>query len=411
MSKRILFVTNNFFPYTGTCTNILLKLLMDGGLKQRLGQVDLLCGKDHIHDPDMEQSDGITIYRANSWTLATMQEVKTLAKNRPLTALCAVAEKLLGKLLGHMGNTAFIDAFASQAFYRALRDIRAEDYDCIVTISGRYYHTDAVLRYHRKTGARFVFYQVDPLGGNLGMSPSSQARRVKYEKALYRCASHVLTTPIILAENARIFDPALLEKTKAIEFPLLVPETDSAPASQPEGAPIGAFIGNIYNDIRDPSYTLRLFAPLIAEGFAEVQFVGGIQPDLLPKIQAAGIRCPGPLPLEDALCTMRQSAFLINIGNSVMNQLPSKLIDYVATGRPIVNICKSRACPSVPFLQNYPLALTLYENEPDIDAQRASLKRFLAANAGAVLDGDAVGKLYRAFTPAYCARIMEELLL
>lgn len=410
LPKRILFVTNNYFPRAGTCTNILLKLLYDGGLQQHLGQVDVLCGKDHIDDPDQEQVDGMTVRRANAWTLVTMQEVKAVAKKHPLTALCAVAEKLLHKLLV-FGNGAFIDRFASRAFYRALRELHAEDYDYIVTISGRYYHTDAVLRYHRKTGARFVFYQVDPLGGNLGMSPASRARRVAYEKELYRCAQHVLTTPILLRENAAIFARDLIEKAKAMEFPLLVVTADNAPEIQKEGPPLCSFIGNIYGDIRDPSHTLRLFAPLISEGLADVQFIGGIQTDQLPKIQAAGIRCPGPLPLEDALDAMRRSAFLINIGNSVLNQMPSKLIDYVATGRPIVNICKSRACPSIVFLKDYPLALTLYENDPDIDAQLVSLKRFLAANAGVVLDGDIVRNLYRAFTPAYCARIMEELLL
>ena len=54
---------------------------------------------------------------------------------------------------------------------------------------------------------------------------------------------------------------------------------------------------------------------------------------------------------------------LINIGNSVLNQMPSKIFEYISSGKPIINVFKSPDCPTLKYLTRYPLALNLFEGE------------------------------------------------
>ncbi len=69
----------------------------------------------------------------------------------------------------------------------------------------------------------------------------------------------------------------------------------------------------------------------------------------------------GLISPQSAVNAMLQTDILINIGNSVSNQLPSKLIDYISTGKPIVNICKLEVCPSLKYMKRYPLCLNVFE--------------------------------------------------
>ena len=51
---------------------------------------------------------------------------------------------------------------------------------------------------------------------------------------------------------------------------------------------------------------------------------------------------------------LNRNVFLVNIGNSVDNQLPSKIVDYVSTGNPIINFISIENDTSMKFLKNYP---------------------------------------------------------
>jgi hypothetical protein len=53
---------------------------------------------------------------------------------------------------------------------------------------------------------------------------------------------------------------------------------------------------------------------------------------------------------------------LVNIGNATSHQLPSKLVEYVASGKPILNIARTSSDSSARFLAGYPDHLTLIDH-------------------------------------------------
>ena len=58
---------------------------------------------------------------------------------------------------------------------------------------------------------------------------------------------------------------------------------------------------------------------------------------------------------KTAVQAMFEADILVNIGNSTSYQLPSKIIEYMATGKPILNLTTIKNDTSSKKLHNYPL--------------------------------------------------------
>jgi hypothetical protein len=67
----------------------------------------------------------------------------------------------------------------------------------------------------------------------------------------------------------------------------------------------------------------------------------------------------GPVPRERAASAMRSAYALVNIGNHTRYQLPSKIVEYAMTGRPILNLVPHKDDSSARFLAEHPAHLTL----------------------------------------------------
>jgi hypothetical protein len=68
----------------------------------------------------------------------------------------------------------------------------------------------------------------------------------------------------------------------------------------------------------------------------------------------SGVHLHGAVPRETAAAAMRHAAALVNIGNATPHQVPSKLVEYAAAARPIVNVAASPADTSANFLAGHP---------------------------------------------------------
>jgi len=54
---------------------------------------------------------------------------------------------------------------------------------------------------------------------------------------------------------------------------------------------------------------------------------------------------------------------LVNIGNSTTYQAPSKVIEYMSTGLPILNITSVAQDSTIPLLKTYPAAFSCFEGD------------------------------------------------
>lgn len=130
------------------------------------------------------------------------------------------------------------------------------------------------------------------------------------------------------------------------------------------------FIGTLYKEIRSPKYLLELFVTALnGDDRLRLHFYGeyklclsdfdAYQHLLDKKIFLHGVVTP-----DEVRQATQKANVLVNIGNKTSYQLPSKLVEYMAQEKFILNIKSIVNDSSEDFLKAYPLTLTLAQNEP-----------------------------------------------
>lgn len=400
---NVLILLNSCYPYSGTGTNIINKLLFDGELLSFFESIDVLCEKETVTDKSYDCYHSIKVTRTSSYTLLPRKDLNTLRTKSLKEFLCACIEKAIYHFEDVLFSNAFSDRFAEKSFYDSLEHLN-NHYDVIISMSGRYYQSIAAAKYCNKNRIPFIFYQVDPCASNQYLPKKSLKLRERIEKSLYESASCVITTDLIFNDIKKYLPEYLCKKVRVLEFPLIVDKTVERNGNNP---PICVFTGSIYAGIRDPKYTMRLFEHLVQSHNVELHFAG-MNKDDLPDI--GKVICHGVLPIDEATELNEKADFLINIGNSVTNQVPSKLFDYISTGKPIINICKNRNCPTIKYLKNYPYALTIYEEEDLFEEQEKLLSEFVVKNKGKRAVFNEIKSIYKECTPEYCVKEIKDML-
>lgn len=124
------------------------------------------------------------------------------------------------------------------------------------------------------------------------------------------------------------------------------------------------YFGAFYTNIREPDELLHLLwqairkTPALA-GKIRVHFFGEIAGAFLPAFYRykglEKIICMhGLVSKVVAMAAMRNMDVLLNIGNKSSIQLPSKCVDYLATGKPILNLHYGAADTFKHFFEDYP---------------------------------------------------------
>lgn len=146
------------------------------------------------------------------------------------------------------------------------------------------------------------------------------------------------------------------------------------------------FVGTLYRDLRSPEPLLRLFDALLrteAGSGLELHFVGimnGCEDVLAPyqHLMDDRIFLHGTVPRERALRAMHDADVLVNLGNASGYQLPSKVVEYASTGRPVLNLAGAEHDVSVDFFSTYPVALQLPHDDDGGPQTVARVAGFLA---------------------------------
>ena len=156
--------------------------------------------------------------------------------------------------------------------------------------------------------------------------------------------------------------------------PLLHPVPDLAPKFPKSFQPIESlttkkikigYFGALYAPVRTPDVFLKLLEKtlLVRASFKdtlEIHFYGEIFPEFyaqlsrFPLIHLHGLR-----PRAAVQAAMQQMDILLNIGNQTNFQLPSKVVDYLAAAKPVINISYTKSDPFADFFKGWPGLLNL----------------------------------------------------
>ena len=129
------------------------------------------------------------------------------------------------------------------------------------------------------------------------------------------------------------------------------------------------FAGTLYSQIRNPAALLELFNSLLNTSIGaqlELHFFGVINDcesyfEKYHELIGSKIFLHGLVPRVSAVRAMMDATVLVNLGNSTAYQLPSKVVEYVMLGKPVLNIIKSAADSSQIFFSEFDGICTVTE--------------------------------------------------
>lgn len=189
-------------------------------------------------------------------------------------------------------------------------------------------------------------------------------RTKRQQAAFFNSADKVFVSPI-LKERYKNND-----KVTAFDFPAVKPIEAKRDESLFDPSRLNlAFVGSLYADIRSPKFLYELLSKL-GDPKIHLTIVGGVYgefPDGFERDFAElldnHVTIVGKVSKERADEYMANADILVNIGNLVENQLPSKVFDYISTGKPVLNLTQLKSCPSVPYFERYGNSLTVCQSD------------------------------------------------
>jgi hypothetical protein len=286
--------------------------------------------------------------------------------------------------------------FMLPALRAASRLLCAHSYDALITVSLPFCcHLVGLALKRRHSSLRWIVDIGDPFAllHDIPLNNHRLYARLnrRVEAAVLRGADQVaMTTRGALEEYRREFDfcagkvsiiPPLQSLPSNSETPLIRPS-----GTAPDTAVRMVYCGRLYNDIRSPAYLLTLWRRLIEFKAnrlpPQLHFYGELgdcaslfEPyrDFIDK----HLFLHGQVERSTVAAAMGAADILVNIGNSTSHQLPSKIVEYIGMGKPILNLISHAQDCTLELLADHPSTLNLRCDADDLETNAARTAQFI----------------------------------
>lgn len=377
---KILVITFSFRPLNNP--RAFRWSLLTDELVRRGHQVDVVTSSVP-GEPEVEQAGLLTIYRVG-WSF--VEHLRARKRNRRAMlravqndvdpAVGNVFRRLRGALSGIASRLwrALLWPDASCLWYlparvSALALIARCRHDVVVSVAPAF--TGVVVGRAVKAKypkVRWVLDMGDPFSFLEGAPPNNNwlygGLNHRYERASFADAEEIsVTNPQTRDRYEQIF-PESRGKIRVIPPLLSLPVSATTRVGM-----VGklVYVGTLYRSIREPGYLLELFTRALSSGLpaeAELHFVGDVSSciDVIHPYQSRlgqRLKVHGQVSREAAALAMAEAEVLVNIGNDTTYQLPSKVVEYLASGKRILNLAKTPQDSSALFFSDYPYAMSL----------------------------------------------------
>ena len=398
---KILFLVDEFYPSFGA-NSLLIKTLSKEFIKngEQVFVMPFSCPK---HAQAREDYQGITIVREqlNDGKDGLFSALK---KGELLTAI-KIAGKVFKQKFSNKQNVLLKDRIVARKLLEKF--IKENQIDVVFSICCSI-ELSFPLLYLRKKGklpCKWVFYMIDPFESHQyyrGIESVSKLRILQHD--IMQNCDNVVSTKLIYNDTKEWETKEILDKISIIEFPKIekIEENPCEDDIVLDKTKINVVCTGSKNEqVRNSNYTLNLCEKMKNENVL-FHFIGRGWCDGEDE-QKGNCRFYG-LRSHQCVCNLQNQAdYLLNIGNVVTNQLPSKVLEYISAGKPIINVVKSKNCSTIALLENYD-AINLFESD-DVQESLKTLNDFMFCTHKNI-DFEEIEKQYKTYTPNFVVKQM-----
>lgn len=259
-----------------------------------------------------------------------------------------------------------------------------------------------------------VYYCADTLSnekGNSGILPPEYRTKcgIKWEKKLFDYFDKVL---IMECHQQHYYSDVFIEyrnKFSVVNFPLFTnfEMTETSTCNKSDGRIKCVYAGSLYRKLRNPEYLISILNNAMEIVDMEVYFLGSSDCEELihrtVRETDGQFFYLGMQPHEIALEYIGSADVLLSIGNVESPMAPSKIYEYMSTGKPIVHVYSYDEDPCILPLSQYGNALLIKQGSKEGPER---LIHFLEKRR--VLDNKIVKQMFITSVPEYTISVMEQ---
>ncbi|NQV51351.1 MAG: hypothetical protein HQ507_12695 [Candidatus Marinimicrobia bacterium] len=291
--------------------------------------------------------------------------------------------------------------YYSKAYKQLEKNNAHENIDTLLTINSPFPAHLAGLKFKRKyPHVRWLTFTIDPFTRASDFSNRWLFRSLKTridtaeEKGVFKTADLNFVSEEVYETDTELFAEVV---DKVIPIPYLLQRAEPAGgASRFAKEKINLiYTGRFYRSIRNPEYFLKIFCLMENPDITLHLFTFSDCDDLIDKYvnQSSGrIIRHVPVTPDQIPDILNWANILVSVGNSTTSFKPSKLFEYLATGKPILHINQSNQHDEV--LEKYPLSLQVYPGKiSEIDAA-VKMQQFCKAHADEQFPWETVNHIF-----------------
>lgn len=410
--KKILMVLDNLGESCGANVNIVLNFVNHIASKF---EIYALVGASEIQPVSPKYNNVFkeiyTFSTEQAAKLAEFTETNWIGSS-PINKISRLAKK--PKILAYMIDSKYFHArITKNICIKKIEEICENNkFDVVVGVGAPYHMLQSVAE--AEITCRKLAIQLDPFTNNYAMPSSFKTWRERIEKKTIHNLDMLLIADCAYEEMAIYLGGEEIKKIKPIPLPGIentkqeIYNSNNSKIKTVQEYVDFLFVGRFYEDIRRPEYLFELFLSLPYN--YRLHVVGGGCLLAVQKYQELlGDRLinHGWVSREEATDFMNKADILVNLNNTILNQLPSKLFEYISTGRPILNICKSDKCLSLKYTDKYSNALDIIEDQK-IEAAASNITMFVSQKKGTLIDKEIVLENFKENTNEYFANVIAE---
>lgn len=411
--KQIVIIAGWYYPEpspTGNCVKQLVNEL------KKDYQINVVCFGEK--DDVFRGVEGVDLFMLSNSRLKLRSYAMNEIKKNQTSFLRAIFQVLfvVSKI-----QRVIISVFAwptSEAWYtkKALKLLKkidnSLDVDTLITVSNPFEAHVCGYKFKKiKPNVNWITYSLDHFTNSEALHRYSVNKRLKFklnrnaEKCIYKKADYNFVTYELKQWVDKITN--YIDNVEAVSFPLLALKNHHPNTfyfKEYSNKINLVYAGALYQKIRNPEYLFRLICKIKDDpGIVLHLFCRGDCDSIINKYKGLAndrIVVHNILPIDKIHEVMKEADILINLGNNIREQKPSKIYEYIATGKPIINIHYEGISYSEIF-DKYTLSININQDNANIDLDTDRFVRFCITNANLKTEEEEILENFRDSTPEY----------
>lgn len=415
MKKKVLIITEKYYPLTGANT-VCCKNIADYLLKNNCA-VDVISIKQS-YDELVEDVDGVRVKKLNTFKEDLIEKYNKKHKISTWEEL----PKYLRVFYDFLSKIKYFFATKTQRRYldtlnykKIFRDVKSTwgTYDCIISTCAPF---SLVVMGKKLTQMGLAKKHITILldtyvhDAFLSSNPKKLKKRKKIAEKTLANSDKIFALEGVLSGNlSKGYNPDYHKKLVEI-YPITLREQTNL---QRENDKINlVYTGRFYNVIRSPEKMLDILSNLPKEFVLNLYSHGcqEIVDSKIPLFKENQIIMHGNVTHKECLQAIGKSNILVNLGNTISNQMPSKVLEYMGFGKPIINFYQNPDDMGLKMFNNYPLSFNLNLNDytqKDVE----ELIKFCIKHSNTILDYETATKNLTEYkSETICNKILLEIL-